>query len=320
MTSQQQAADPSRPRAAAGARRGGTLGAVAALAVIAVTSFAGRGVAAALPQSFSVSPSSGPPGTVVKVSGTGCSPGINGPSPQDYVRVSSTIFGLPTDVLVDGGGSWQAFFTVSSNAIGAGLVGAACFTDGFPSLTTTYTPQGFIVTGNPPPTTTKTPTTPTTARQTTVTPPPDPGTSAPGATPTTSPTNGSTPGSTGGGTPDGGSPGSGGPGGGGSGGPGGSVALPGGGSGTTGSNGDPGGSTSGAIGSPAGSKAGPTSGATAAGLRDPRLASSTSSHGDSGSLWILWLVLIALAAGALALLWWWQHREPGEADPAPEMT
>ena len=31
-------------------------------------------------------------------------------------------------------------------------------------------------------------------------------------------------------------------------------------------------------------------------------------------------IVLPLAAGALALLWWCQHREPGEADPAPEMT
>jgi hypothetical protein len=26
----------------------------------------------------------------------------------------------------------------------------------------------------------------------------------------------------------------------------------------------------------------------------------------------LWLVLVAVVAGAVALSWWWQHRAPGE--------
>jgi hypothetical protein len=308
MTSRQQAADPRRALAAAGTRRGGTLGAVAVLAVIAATSFATRGVAGATPQSFSVSPSSGPPGTVVEVSGTGCSPGVTVTPAQDYVKVTSTILGLSTDIPVAVDGSWHRFFTVPSNATGAGLVHAVCFTDGLASLTTTYLPQGFIVTGKPLTTTTTrttVPTTPTTARQTTVTPrPPNPGATPPGGTPTTQPTNGSTPGSPGGGgTPGAGTPGGGGPGG----------------SGISGSTGSTsGGSTSGAIGGPYGSKAGPT--ANAAGLREPRLASSTSGRSENGSLWVLWLLLIALAAGALALLWWWQHREPGESDPASDVT
>jgi hypothetical protein len=312
MTNQQQAADLRGARAANGPRRRGTLGAVVALAVIAVASLAIRGVAGAAVQSFSVSPSSGPPGTVVDVSGTACSPGITVTPTQDYVKISSTTLSLSTNIPVAANGSWHGSFTVPSNApAAAGLILAVCFTNALPSLTTTYTPQEFTVTGNPATTTTTTPntlpTTPTTARQTTITPPPTtPGTSGPGGTPTTHPTNGSTPGSTGGGNGGGGTGDGGSRGGGGSGSPGGSGI-----GGSTGS-------TSGAIGGRTTSKAGST--ATAARLRDPRLASSTSSRGGNGSLWVLWLVLIALAGGAGALLWWWQHREPGEADPVPDVT
>ncbi|MDP9336790.1 MAG: hypothetical protein M3Q30_26250, partial [Actinomycetota bacterium] len=177
MTSRQQAADPRRARAANGPRRRGTLGAVVALAVIAVASLATRGVAGAAVQSFSVSPRSGPPGTVVDVSGTACSPGITVTPAQDYVQISSTMQPLSTNIPVAAGGSWSGSFTVPSNATpAAGLIFAVCFTNALPSLTTTYTPQGFTVTANPPTTTTTArntlPTTPTTARPTTITPPP----------------------------------------------------------------------------------------------------------------------------------------------------
>jgi hypothetical protein len=50
------------------------------------------------------------------------------------------------------------------------------------------------------------------------------------------------------------------------------------------------------------------------------LASSTSDRGHNGALWFLWLALIALIAGAGALLWWWLHREPGEADTSSDLT
>ncbi len=41
-------------------------------------------------QNFAMSPTSGPPGTSVHVSGTGCAPGLFLSSDQDFVEVSST--------------------------------------------------------------------------------------------------------------------------------------------------------------------------------------------------------------------------------------
>jgi hypothetical protein len=274
---------------------------VVAIAVIVVASLATRGVAGAAVQSFGVSPSYGPPGTVVDVSGTACSPGIT-LTPEDHVTISSTVLPLPTNIPVAADGSWHGSFTVPGNATpGSGLILAGCVTDRLTLSPTTYTPHGFTVTANPPATTTtagnRLPTTPTTARRTTITPAPTTrGPTDPGGTPTS----GSTPGSTGGGNSGGGT------------GNGGSRrGAGGGGPGIGGSTGSTPGATRGAATSNA---------ATAAGLRDPRLASSTSSRGGSGALWVLWLVLLLLAAGAGALLWWWQHREPGEADPVPDVT
>jgi hypothetical protein len=304
MTSRQRAADPRGTRAANGPRRRGTLGAVVAIAVIAVASVATRGVAGAAVQSFDVSPPSGPPGTVVDVSGTACSPGITDTA-QDYVQITSTTLAPSTNIPVAVNGTWHGSFTVPGNAAPtAGLIVAVCFTDGLPSFTTSYTPHGFTVTANPPATTTTVgnplPTTPTTARRTTITPAPTTvGPNDPGGTPTTYPSSGSTPGSTGGGNSGGGT------------GNGGSRRGAAGGPGIGGSTGSTPGVTRGAATSNV---------ATAAGLRDPRLASSTSSRGGSGALWVLWLVLLLLAAGAGALLWWWQHREPGETDPVPDVT
>jgi hypothetical protein len=272
---------------------------VVAIAVILVASVATRGVAGAAVQSFGVSPSSGPPGTVVDVSGTACSPGIT-LTPEDHVTISSTVLPLATNIPVAADGSWHGSFTVPGNATpGSGLIFAVCV-NGLTLNPTTYTPHGFTVTANPPATTTTPgnplPTTPTTARRTTITPAPTiPGPTGPGGTPTS----GSTPGPTGGGNSGGGT------------GNGGSRRGAGGGPGIGGSTGSTPGVTRGAATSNA---------ATAAGLRDPRLASSTSSRGGSGALWVLWLVLLLLAAGAGALLWWWQHREPGEADPVPDVT
>ena len=107
MTSRQQAADPRSARAANGPRGRGTLGAVVVIAVIAVASLATRGTAGAAVQSFGVSPSSGPPGTVVDVSGTACSPGITVTSSQDYVQVSSTVLPLPMNIPVAADGTWH---------------------------------------------------------------------------------------------------------------------------------------------------------------------------------------------------------------------
>lgn len=300
MTGEQDA-DPSLIRVANAPRGRGPLGAFVALFVIAVTGLAVTSAAGAAVQAFSVSPSSGPPGTIVNVSGTACSPGITVSATQDFVRISSTTLSLATDIPVAANGSWHGTFTVPGNAPAApGLVLAACFTDALPSLTTTYTAQGFTVTAGPAPTTTVTtpttskPTTPTTLRQTTNPPPStNPGPADHGGTPATPPANGLTPT-----TPHN-------PGGDGSGGAPGGAAI--GSSTTAGRSGRP--ATSGKVGTPAKAASGQI--ATAAGLRDPNLASTRSGRHD-GSAWILWLVLVAVVAGAVALSWWWQHRSPGE--------
>jgi hypothetical protein len=287
-------ADPSLIRAANGPRGRGALGALVALFVIVVTGLAVTSAAGAAVQAFNVSPASGPPGTVVNVSGTACSPGITVSSTQDFVRISSTTFVLATDIPVAANGSWHGTFTVPGNAAAVpGVVLAACFTGALPSLTTTYTPQRFTVTAGPAPTTTPkpttpkptTPTTPTTLRQTTNPPPStSPRPAENGGPPTTRPVNGSTP------TTNGGAPGA-------------TIGS----STTVGKFGSP--ATSGKVGTPNKSASGQN--ATAAELQDPNLATSRSGP-DDGAAWILWLVLVAVVAGAVALTWWWQHRTPGE--------
>lgn len=313
-------ADPSLIRAANELRGRGALGAFVALFVIVVTGLAVTSAAGAAVQAFKVSPASGPPGTVVNVSGTACSPGITVSSTQDFVRISSTTLSLATDIPVAANASWHGTFTVPGNAAAApGVVLAACFTDALPSLTTTYTPQRFTVTAGPAPTTTVTtpttpqPTTPTTPRQTTNPPPStSPGPADQGGPPTTRPANGSTPTTNGGASPGSGN----GPGG--SNGGGGSGGAPGAAIGSSTTVGKSGGhATSSKAGTP--KKSGSGQIATAAGLRDPNLASSNSG-GDDGTAWILWLVLVAVVAGAVALSWWWQHRAPGEVDPNSEVS
>ncbi len=287
-----------------------TTGAIVGLGVLAlvlsglvVVGSSGRAGAAVL--GFGASPSSGPGGTVVQVSGSGCAPGITLSPAQDHVEISSTALALSTDLAVAADGSWHGSFTVPANAPALpGLVAAVCFTNGLPSLTTIYTPQTFTVTGpllpavpvtTPTlptlPTTPTLPSTPTTeiAQHSTTTTIGPGRTTTPGST-TTTPGTG-----TGVGTPsDGGNGGGGARGGSGAGAPSGSsVSGP-------------------ARGSSAASPAGAQRAATAAALENPELTSSTS-RGSSGSAWILWLVLLALVIGAGVLLRWWYTREPVDA-------
>jgi hypothetical protein len=270
---------------------------------------------------FTLSPTSGPAGTVVQASGTGCAPGITLSPTQDHVKISSTTLALSTDVAVAADGSWHGTFAVPANAPALpGLVAALCFTNGLPSLTTIYAPQRFTVTGPlvpPAPVTLPTvPTTPTTAtaEHTTTT------TSSAGATPTPTPTPGSTTvtpgtgtGGTGGGHGGGGTrPGSGNGGGDGAPAPGAGdgtgTSVGGGGSGPV-----PGRAPSGA------SATGDRHAATAAALDDPMLTSSTTGRGGGTSPWLFWLVLLALVLGTGLLLRWWHRREPveGLASDAP---
>jgi hypothetical protein len=105
---------------------------------------------------FSLSPSSGPAGTVVNVSGGGCLPGVVVSASQDFVEVDSTM--APPAALhlaVGADGSWHGAFAIPGNApAGPVAVTALCFSSGLPSLNATYIPQIFMVTGPAPPTTT----------------------------------------------------------------------------------------------------------------------------------------------------------------------
>jgi hypothetical protein len=105
------------------------------------------GRAAAAVGSFSVAPSSGPPGTRITVSGTGCSPGLSVSHSQDYVSVSASTFGVDEHAFVDAAGSWSTTLVVPASApAGPVSISAVCMTDGLPSLVTVYTPQTFTVT------------------------------------------------------------------------------------------------------------------------------------------------------------------------------
>jgi hypothetical protein len=109
---------------------------------------------AALLGSITVAPAAGPPGTVVTVRGTDCSPGLV-VTAQDYVVVAAT--GVLPDAIripVDASGAWHGTFTVGSGALlGRVPIVATCVTDGLPSLLTTYAPQSFAVTTAEPPAT-----------------------------------------------------------------------------------------------------------------------------------------------------------------------
>lgn len=151
--------------------------ALVALAAIACTSVVSVNEAGALLQPFRLSPSSGPPGTVVGVSGTGCTAVPDGSAMHNHMKITSATLPISVDIPVGAGGAWNGRFTVPRNALGLwDLVAATCFPNGGPS-TTAYSPQTFTVTG-----TAATPTTPSTQRPV-GTPAPTPGAGAGGAPP-----------------------------------------------------------------------------------------------------------------------------------------
>ncbi len=163
-------------------RRTRLLSGLAALLVAA--GWVSAGAARAAITSFTLSPASGPPATVVIVGSSGCSPGLTVSAASDYVAVTAPTLQVSTRVPVTGYGLWHGSFTVPAGASpAAAVVAALCVSDGLPSLTTLYTPQTFTVTAPPAttlPTTTTTPgttnpTTPTTKRHSTgsTTPPTD---------------------------------------------------------------------------------------------------------------------------------------------------
>jgi hypothetical protein len=121
----------------------------------------------ALLESFSVTPASGGEGTEVTVSGTGCSPGPTNTS-SDYVMVTATNPVVSRKLSVTNAGAWNGTFSIPSGTPPVvAAIAAACFTNGLPSIVTTYAPQTFTVTAAPESATT-TPTTAGTSPATTV--------------------------------------------------------------------------------------------------------------------------------------------------------
>jgi hypothetical protein len=237
----------------------------------------------------------------VTVSGSGCGPGLTH-SASDYVSVSSTTLPLGVQVPVNGNGSWSTTFTVPPGTLPLpAAIAALCFTNGFPSLTTIYTPGTFTVTAAappPPPTAPPPATTPTT-----------PGNTASPANPTTPTTKSTKPGNKGNQPGADSAGGTGSTSGAGRSGSGSGARRSGGGSGdeefaTLAGTVENGGS---------GGKSG-----VAAGLRSPELASdSNDAGGGLGWWWLLVLVLLAAAVGG-AWAWWRSRRAPGAApEPVP---
>jgi hypothetical protein len=249
---------------------------------------------AALLGSFGVSPASGPPGTVVTVSGTDCSPGLV-VDQHDYVLIAAVHL-LPDArrVRVDASGNWHDSFTVQAGALlGTVAIVATCFTDGLPSLLTTYAPQSFVVTAPSPPATSP----PTTVA----------GSAGGTAPPSSSPS--------GGGGGSGGSSGS--PSAAGSGTPSVGSSSPGSGA----SSAAPGGSVAPAV--AAGSE--PllehqlTHEALRAGLHDPSLAAASPPHGTELG-WLSWALLTTLIVSIAALAAWLRWTRVQWSGPGAEET
>ena len=301
-------------------RRSVLLFLTATAGVIGVQSAAGAGIT-----NFAMSPTSGPPGTVVSVSGTGCAPGLLLAPAQDFVAVTvSTGTPVSARFAVSAGGSWSGTITVPADAAALpALVTAVCVSDGLPSLLTIYLPKAFTVTApaettpstspvtNPaPPAPTSVPPPTTTTPAVTTSPP-----NGPRSTTTTAPSqptrppknhhghqpgggtgNGTTPGSNGGGTSsrhDGSVP---------------STAG--------------GGSAAGRAATASARHRRPAgSGARAADLRSPTLASVLES-GSSPLGWLAWLLLAAALVGlGVAGGWlWWRRRHDDDTDPSTPST
>ena len=150
------ASRPARARARAG--RGALALIAAILAVVMVGATGARaddgdrghggdgGLVHAWITTFTMSPSSGPPGTLVHVSGSGCAPGLLSSPSTDFVTVSASALDLAFQAPVAANGSWQGSFTVPANPLDVPtVVGALCTSAGLPSLCTIYTPMTFTV-------------------------------------------------------------------------------------------------------------------------------------------------------------------------------
>ncbi len=173
------------------ARLSRVVAAVAAIGVGAVLSVAAP-ANAALTTSFSMAPTSGPGGTVVSVSGSGCAPGVMLSASLDNVVVSvASAPPVSKQFPVSSSGAWSGSLTIPANAAaGPAVVSPVCVTDGTLSLATIYSPKTFTVTASGAPTTTTKPQ-PTTTVPGSVQPPPVTAPHVGSTTPTTHP--GSTP-------------------------------------------------------------------------------------------------------------------------------
>jgi hypothetical protein len=250
---------------------------------------------------FNVSPTSGPPGTVVNVSGSGCSPGLTVSPSQDYVSISSTSLPLNSQIPVAANGSWSGSFTIPQNTLPLpAVIAAACFTNGLPSLLTIYTPQTFTVTAAPTTTTTP-PTTPATSPPTTspATPSNPPATTATTTPSGAAPSNPSKPDDTEPGNPGSGQPPNGDGSDSGNGSNGGDGA-----DGARGADGSTATKTSGSDDSDAATRGSST---RAANLDDPQLSADFRRSSGNSPAWLWWLLLLAIAAIAVAT-WYWLHR------------
>jgi hypothetical protein len=296
-----------------GAQRRRALAGVALIAtLVAIGSWCATGIAQAAITTFAMSPTSGPSGTVVHVSGTGCVPGLVASSDSNFVTVTATTLDLYLHVPVGSNGSWQATFTVPSTG-DAGLaalaapVATACVSSDLEALSTVYTPQTFSVTAS-----TATPPTGDTT--------PTGGTKPTGGdpTPTTGPHHGD--GGTAGPTPHGHAPGP--------------VSTP----GSSAPTGEPilvgvpdnvRDGISGVLGNAGTANKTAAQGdqrdgsAAAATLQPADLGASLASSPGSGSGglgWIGWSLLLLVAVAALSAAAWWHSRPAHQREPVGETT
>jgi hypothetical protein len=125
----------------------------ALLVVAAVAAMVGLGQApsGAAVERVTVTPGSGPPGTVVTVSGSQCSPGLTLDASQDYVRVTVTF--VATSLIASfeapatAAGNWSGTFTVPAEAATLpATITSVCVTNGVPT-NPNYPPANFMVTG-----------------------------------------------------------------------------------------------------------------------------------------------------------------------------
>ncbi len=116
------------------------------LGAVMLLCLSSTGPAGAAPQPFSLSPASGPPGTLVTVHGRACAPGPVASATADFVRVSAKTLPVAFDIPVARDGSWSDRFTVPANARNSrGPVTAACYRDG--ARSSAYVSASFEVVG-----------------------------------------------------------------------------------------------------------------------------------------------------------------------------